>query len=136
MMCKHPMMCVTTRFWLRHTWCLIPMYLAYWRMRRALRTAPGLIRFAFLLQSPLVCYTFSIWESEAALVAFSNVPEHLAAVRYAPRVCRRTWSAYWRIDGVSKYARQWPGSPAWPFLVPHPTRRGCLVERSTVEEVQ
>lgn len=127
------MMCITTRFRLKHTWCLAPMYLAYWRMRRTLRTTPGLIRFAFLLQSPVVCYTFSIWESEAALVEFSNVPEHLHAVRHAPQLCRRIWSAYWRVDGVSKHARQWQGYPSWPSLTQHPTRRGRLVERSIVE---
>lgn len=127
------MMCITTRFQLKHVWTLASMYLLYQRMRRPLRTTPGLIRYAFLIQSPTVCYTFSVWESEAAFVTFSNVPSHLDAVRYAKRACDDIWSAYWRLDAVSKHAQHWQGAPPWPPLVPHPTRRGRLVERSVAE---
>jgi hypothetical protein len=69
------MICVTTRFRLKHVWALIPMYLTYRRMRQDLTRAPGLIRYAFLLQSPVACCTLSIWESEDALVTFTNVPD-------------------------------------------------------------
>jgi hypothetical protein len=78
-------------------------------MRRDLNQALGLTRYAFLPQSPVACCTLSLWESEAALSAFSNVPSHVNAVRCAKRWCREIWSAYWRIDAVSKYASQWQG---------------------------
>src|SRR5260370_35153616 len=116
------MVCVTTRFYLKHFWQLVPMYLAYLRMRRDLDAAPGLIRYAFLLQSPLACCTFSIWESEQALVRFSNVPSHIDALRHAKAWCRSIWSAYWRFDALSLYACQWPGTVPWPALKTHPSR--------------
>jgi heme-degrading monooxygenase HmoA len=128
------MMCVTTRFRLKHFWYLVPMYLTYRHMRGDLNRAPGLIRYAFLVQSPTACCTFSVWQSESAIIRFSNVPSHINAVRYAKRRCREIWSAYWQVDGVSKHARQWQGRPPWPPFVQHPTRRGRLVERTIVEE--
>jgi len=79
------MICVTTRFRLRHCWALLPMYATYYRMRHDLKIAPGLIRYAFLLQSPVACCTLSVWKSESALAAFSNVPSHINAVRRAKR---------------------------------------------------
>ena len=42
------MMCVTTRFRLRHFWMLLPMYLTYRRMRRDLKQAPGKWELAIL----------------------------------------------------------------------------------------
>jgi hypothetical protein len=129
------MICVTTRFQLKHVWQLIPMYLTYRRMRHDLDKAPGLIRHAFLLQSPLACCTLSIWESEDALVTFTNVPRHVHAVRRAKRLCQDIWSAYWRIDAVSKYASRWegPGRGRWPELVPHAEHPWHLVERPQAE---
>jgi hypothetical protein len=114
------MMCVTTRFRLRHFWMLLPMYLSYRRMQRDLKQASGLIRYAFLVQNPVACCTLSVWESESALMAFSNVHSHVRAVRQAKWWCRDIWSAYWRIDAVSKYASEWEGSGQgkWPTLIP------------------
>lgn len=43
------MMCVTTRFNLKHLWTLVPMYLMYRRLHHELDRAPGLIRYAFLV---------------------------------------------------------------------------------------
>ena len=95
------------------------MYLTYWRMRRDLRTTPGLIRHAFLIQSPLACCTFSIWESETAIMQFSHfVPNHVSAVRSSRRHCRGIWSAYWRLETVSKYASEWAGAEPWPTRAP------------------
>jgi hypothetical protein len=54
------MICVTTHFRLNHFWMLLPMYLTYRRMRRDLNQAPGLIRYAFLVQSPVACCTLSL----------------------------------------------------------------------------
>ena len=129
------MICVTTRFRLRHFWMLLPMYLTYRSMRRDLKRAPGLIRYAFLLQNPTACCTLSIWESEEALNTFTNAPRHVHAVRRAKRWCREIWSAYWRIDAISKYASQWQGSGQgkWPTLVPHPAYPWRLVPSPTLE---
>jgi hypothetical protein len=129
------MICVTTRFRLKHFWMLLPMYLTYRQMRRDLKQAPGLIRYAFLLQNPLACCTLSLWESEDAIINFSNVPNHVNAVRRAQRWCRDIWSAYWRIDAVSKYSNQWegPGQGHWPTLIPHPVFPWLLVPPSLGE---
>jgi hypothetical protein len=132
------MMCVTTRFRLKHFWLLLPMYLAYRRMRRDLNAAPGLIRYAFLLQSPVACCTFSIWESEEAIITFSNVPSHIQGVRSAGRWCREIWSGYWRIDAVSKHSNQWQGPGGqghWPTLIPHPDYPWHLVPPPSMQGV-
>jgi hypothetical protein len=130
------MMCVTTRFQLKHFWDLLPMYLAYRRMRGDLRKAPGLIRYAFLLQSPVAFCTLSVWESENALERFANVSSHVHALRYAKRQCRDIWSAYWRIDAISRHANQWQGAAGWPELVPHATHPNRLVQPLAPEAVQ
>lgn len=129
------MMCITTRFRLRHFWLVLPMYLTYRQLRRDLNQSPGLIRYAFLIQNPVACCTLSIWESEEDVIRFSNVPHHVKAVRRAKRWCREIWSAYWRIDAISKYARQWegPGPGQWPPLEPHPVFPWHLVPASTLE---
>ena len=127
------MICVTTRFRVRHFWLLLPMYLTYRRLQRDLNQTPGLIRYAFLLQNPVACFTLSVWESEAALLRFTNVSSHVQAVRRAKRWCREDiWSAYWHIDAVSKYARQWrgPGQGEWPTLLPHPDAPWHLIPQA------
>jgi hypothetical protein len=131
------LICVTTRFRLKHPLLLLPMYLAYRRMRRDLERAPGLIRYAFLLQSPVACCTFSLWESEEDIVTFSNVPNHIRGVRAAGRWCREIWSAYWRLDTVSKHANRWQGPGGqgrWPSFVPHPEYPWQLVPSIGREE--
>ncbi len=121
------MLCVTTRFRLQSPWSLLPMYLAYRRMRRDLEAAPGLARHAFLLQGPTAVCTLSIWATREALDGFANVPSHVAAVRYAKRNCREIWSAYWELDAVSRYASEWSGAAAWPALVPDAAQPWRLV---------
>jgi hypothetical protein len=128
------MICVTTRFRLKHFWQLIPMYLSYRSIQHDLDTIPGLIRYAFLFQSPIVCYTISVWESEKAIMTFSNLPSHISALRYAKRLCRDIWSAYWHINAVSKSANRWPGSVLWPSMTEHPTYPHLLVEKSLRKE--
>jgi hypothetical protein len=114
------MYCITTRFHLKHWWDLLPIYLSYRKMLPDLRSAPGLLRYAFLLESPTVCCTLSIWQSEAAIIHFSNVRSHITALRQAKRLCQHIWSAYWQIDAFSKFAIAWPGLVPWPPLVEHP----------------
>jgi heme-degrading monooxygenase HmoA len=122
------MICVMTRFRLNHAWHLVSMYLALRAMRRDLDAAPGLVRYAFLIEGPRACYTLSIWESEAALERFASVPGHIAALRRAQRWCRDIWSGYWQLNAVSQSARQWPGRVPWPILAPHPAHPNRLVQ--------
>jgi hypothetical protein len=121
------MICVMTRFRLRHVWGLVSMYLALQTMRADLDAAPGLVRCAFLVAGPRTCYTLSLWESEAALERFANVRSHIAALRRAQRWCDDIWSGYWQLDAVSRSAQQWPGRVPWPGLVAHPTHPNRLV---------
>lgn len=114
------MYCVTTRFRLTHIWDLLLMWLLFHQMRYDLQEAPGLLRFAFLIENPLSCLTFSIWESESAIRAFSNRKSHVRAVRVAKSRCKEIWSAYWTLDALSKLASQWSGEVAWPSMMIDP----------------
>jgi len=121
------MICVMTRFQLSHVRHLVSMYVALRAMRADLDAAPGLVRYAFLVEGPRTCYTLSIWESETALERFANVRSHIAALRRAQRWCHDIWSGYWHLDAVSRSAHEWPGQPPWPALVPHPSLPDRLV---------
>jgi heme-degrading monooxygenase HmoA len=121
------MICVMTRFRLRHVGHLVSMYRALRFMRADLGTAPGLIRHAFVVEGPHTCYTLSLWESEAALEQFANVRSHIAALRRAQRWCDDIWSGYWQLDAISRSAEQWPGRVPWPALTAHPTLPDRLV---------
>jgi heme-degrading monooxygenase HmoA len=127
------MICVMTRFRLSHVRHLVSMYLALRGMRADLKAAPGLVRYAFLVEGPRTCYTLSIWESEAALERFVNVRSHIAALRRAQHWCDDIWSGYWRLDAVSRSAQEWPGQVPWPVLVAHPTHPNRLVPAATGE---
>jgi heme-degrading monooxygenase HmoA len=121
------MICVITRFRLSRVRHLVSMYLALRAMRADLEAAPGLVRYAFLVEGPRACYTLSIWESEAALEQFASVPSHIDALRAAQRWCRDIWSSYWQLDAVSRSAQQWPGRVSWPPLAAHPAHPNRLV---------
>lgn len=121
------MICVMTRFRLSHAWRLVSMYLAFRAIRADLDAAPGLVRYAFLVEGPRTCYTLSIWRSEAALEQFANVPSHITALRRAHGWCRDIWSTYWQFDAVSRSAQRWPGRVPWPALVAHPVHPHRLV---------
>lgn len=127
------MLCVTTRFHLRHFWQLIPIYILYRSMLSDLKAAHGLIRYTFLIESPGVCYTLSIWESQQDMEKFSNVSYHIHAVRRAKKLCQGIWSAYWHLDAVSKYANMWSGYPIWPALTSYPSIPYRLVQVSDQE---
>jgi heme-degrading monooxygenase HmoA len=121
------MICVMTRFRLSRVRHLLSMYLAFRAMRVDLDAAPGLVRYAFLVEGPHACYTVSIWESEAALERFANVPSHIAALRRAQRWCHAIWSSYWRLEAVSRSAQDWPGRAPWPTFTAHPAHPNRLV---------
>ncbi len=101
-------------------------------MQRGLTESPGLIRYTFLIESPVACCTFSIWDSEASLPYLSRyAPSHVSAVRQAKRPCRDIWSAYWRIDAISKTANRWEGPDRWPAMVSHPVHPHLLCQSSS-----
>lgn len=121
------MICVMTRFELRYFWDLVPVYVMYRGMRRGLERTPGLIRYAFLVQSPSACFTLSVWASGTDIGRFPHdVPGHVPAVRWVKRRCRAIWSGYWRLDMVSKTADQWPGTVPWPGGIARDAQLGVL----------
>lgn len=131
------MHCVTTRFRVETPWQLFQLYRAYRRMRADLRSAQeshGLLRYAFLIESPTVCCTLSVWASQEALERFATAPSH--PVRYAKQVCLEIWSTYWQLDAISRYASTWAGQPEWPDLVPHPEQPWRLVEPAVAATAQ
>lgn len=101
--------CVVTRFGLRSAWSLPWMWLAYRRVRAASRDVAGLLRAAFLVESPRVCYVFSIWSGDAALLEFgTRVSAHVEVARHtfrrtfdAARERPEVWSTQWRLAAVS-----------------------------------
>jgi heme-degrading monooxygenase HmoA len=121
------MICVMTRFRLNRVRHLVSMYLAFRAMRPDLDAAPGLVRYAFLVEGPRACITVSIWESETALERFANVPSHIAALRRAQRWCHDIWSSYWQLEAVSRSAQRWPGRVPWPAFQAHPAHPNRLI---------
>src|SRR5215213_7302493 len=104
-----PIICVMTRFGLRSPLALVHTYLAYRHtVTQAIKT-PGLLRSAFLLESPTICYSLSIWSSSAAIPVFgTNVPYHVDAARsiFGRLVWNKQrgpelWSTKWRLTTVS-----------------------------------
>lgn len=112
---EHPVdssiVCVVTRFRLRSARYLLPSYRDYRRVLRAARRSrtPGLLRAAFLIESPTTWYSLSIWSDEKAIAHFGTaVPGHVQA---ADRVFGRLgygggsepeiWSTKWRLRSVS-----------------------------------
>jgi hypothetical protein len=130
------MICVTTRFRLLSISHTVLIWWLFQRMRRDLKAAPGLVRYAFLVQSPLTVMTLSIWESERALMVVTTVASYLVALRRAHRLCSEIWSAYWCLDGVSKSSHKWTGAVAWPAFGPHAWHANRLAPVTQKEAVQ
>lgn len=110
------MICVTTRFQLKSLWHLLPFLMSYWRMRPDIVRTFGLLRHALLMENPSTWFAFSVWASDEAMSEFANMRSHIAAQRGARRWCRAIWSGYWRLDALSKYAHDWPGTVEWPEM--------------------
>ncbi len=111
--------CILTRFGLRSPRHLLPTYLEYRRVieeARATRT-PGLLRAAFLIENPRVCYSLSIWAGMEAIPHFgTNVLRHVEAgnrifgrLTFDPERGPELWSTKWRLIGVSEHNLNWPG---------------------------
>lgn len=103
-------LCVLTRFGLQSALALPGFALAFRRIHRdARQKIPGFIQSAFLIQSPRVCYSLSIWANEEAIGQFGAcVQSHVtAANRFLKHVFRKDvnrlelWSVHWRLKRVS-----------------------------------
>ncbi|HEX6864594.1 MAG TPA: hypothetical protein VF414_17320 [Thermoanaerobaculia bacterium] len=104
-----PVVCVLTRFGLRHPLHLLFTYLDYRRTMKRAAGSPGLLRSAFLIESLTSCYSLSIWASPRDIPVFGrDVPEHVSAARnlfgrlaMSPRGGPELWSTKWRLSIVS-----------------------------------
>lgn len=82
--------CILTRVQLRHLW---DMPLAFVRFRHLHRHQyRGLLRSAFVIESPRTFLTISLWHSEEDITLFGNSHEHVYAVRWSTRRAREIWS--------------------------------------------
>jgi hypothetical protein len=100
--------CSITRFGLSSPRHLLPTILDY---RQLLRSAEepesfGLLRSAFLIESPTSCVSFSVWSGEPMFSA--NVPRHIEKARSMfgrlkldPERGPELWSTQWRLASVS-----------------------------------
>jgi hypothetical protein len=102
-------LCVLTRFGLQSALALPRFALAFRRIHRDARQIPGFIQATFLIESPRVCYSVSIWADEQAIGQFGAcVQSHVtAANRFLKHVFRKDvnrlelWSVHWRLKRVS-----------------------------------
>lgn len=99
--------CVLTRFKLKSVLSLPLFYLAFLRVRRH-ATVSGLLKATFLVESPRVCYTLSLWAHDSAIVQFSEHAIHVATANWSlSHVYRRDlrrvelWSTQWRLYALS-----------------------------------
>jgi len=104
---KSEVSCVLTRFRLRSIISLPLFYLAFHRVRRH-ATVPGLIKAAFLIESPRICYTLSLWADDQAIMRFSERAIHVATANWSlAHLYRRDlqrvelWSTQWRLHALS-----------------------------------
>lgn len=103
--------CVTTRLRLRGPRALLHFLRSYWRVRRTLRDAPGLLYASVSMEAPLTFHILSIWQSEAAMWNWVGIPEHVHAVHAMYGRTREVWSGRWRLQAVSPSARRWSAAP-------------------------
>lgn len=101
-------MCQLTRFGLSSPRQILPMIRDYRRVVPNMedRESLGLLRSAFLIESPTSCCTFSVWSGEPLMSAY--VPRHIDAVRRVfgrlsvdPERGPELWSTKWRLVSVT-----------------------------------
>lgn len=108
-------MCSITRFGLRHSGSLLPSYLDYRRLSKAVEKSPprGLLQSVFLVENPATWYSMSIWRGIPMFSA--QVGSHVDVarrsferLRYVPGIGPELWTTRWRLVGVSNNLN-WPG---------------------------
>lgn len=101
---------VLTRFRLRSPIWLPMFYVAFRQVHKEAREKiPGLLKAVFLVESPTVCYTMSLWANDDAILQFGTlVVKHIHAANWSfPRLRRLTtnepelFSAHWSLAGIS-----------------------------------
>lgn len=99
-------LCVLTRMRLRHCWDLPLAYLKFRRVaRHCPALAPGLMRYAFTVESPWTFHTISIWRDTDTIHLFGNLPEHVDAARWTFHHAEEIWSAEFSLSGLSTRTR-------------------------------
>lgn len=106
--------CVVTRFRTRSVIETMRMYWRYRAVRKQALESPGLLATTFLLESPRIFVTLSIWRDDRAIVDFmtTGVAHVDAANAYFRRNRVRrgppeVWSAQFRLSAVSPYNLRW-----------------------------
>lgn len=100
--------CVITRFGLKSPRHLLPTMLEYRQVLRSVAEpgSIGLLKSAFLIESPTSCVSFSVWDREPFFSA--DVPRHVEAARrvfgrleFDPGRGPELWSTQWKLASVS-----------------------------------
>lgn len=107
--------CVLTRFKVRSPWALWRLYSSFRRVRAAAQSISGLLTSAFFLENSRTCYTFSLWQNDAAILEFNTrVMEHVSAANGSFRSLQwsssgpELWSGQFRLIALSRYNHLWP----------------------------
>jgi hypothetical protein len=108
--------CVITRFRLKSPWSLLPMYLAYRRVRRESRRVKGLLQPLFVIEGWRTCYTISFWANGSAILEFNGLRSHVMEAnrsfsRSWNRDMRRAeiWSVQMSLSAISRHNLRWEG---------------------------
>jgi hypothetical protein len=125
--------CVLTRFQVRTCLWLVPFYLTFCRVRKEARKVQGLLQAVFLVQSPRVYYTLSLWKDDWAIAEFGPLRSHIGAANsaFAPtyrKDLRRAeiWSAQFRLWAVSSHNLNWEGLDLKSVLIDQCSRRETI----------
>jgi hypothetical protein len=125
------MVCVVTRVHLKHAVSLVPMFLAYRRLRAQARIGEGLLHSAFAIEGAHTFFTISVWSSDVAIHRFgADVLGHIGAVRSAHRRSQKNsdgrpeiWSTRW-VSPVSTNSQLRWSEPAEEDGQPADSARG------------
>ncbi len=103
-----PELCLVTRIRLRKPWHVLPVVLAFRRMRRSGRAVAGLLDAAIAIRPGREVVIVTLWADETAIGEFATaVPDHLALVRWTFRSGATTWSCLFEAVGVSHMTKAW-----------------------------
>lgn len=104
-----PTLCLVTRIELKRLWHVVPVVLAFRRMRRSGRVVGGLLDAALAIRPRRTVFIVTLWTNEIAMGEFATaVPDHLAIVRWTFRSGAPTWSCLFEAVGVSHMTKRWP----------------------------
>lgn len=131
----HPerMSCLITRFQLRSAFLLPLFYWAFRKVRADASRLPGLVTTSFLVESPRVCFTLSLWTSDQAIREFNTLVTHVQAARWSMQHVYSTQSRraelcslHWHLWAASRN-RRWGNVDIGAFLDPAPSAESKTV---------